>query len=66
MIGAESMSLLGWKQLGKWSLEHSCMTPDENERVTAEWEKRWREFCQWIVDEYGPKLKDWKPLPGRH
>lgn len=42
------------------------MTPDENERVTAEWEKRWREFCQWIVDEYGPKLKDWKPLPGRH
>jgi adenosine deaminase CECR1 len=42
------------------------MTPRELEGVIAEWTKRWDAFCQWIVDEYGPKLKDWEPAPGRH
>jgi adenosine deaminase CECR1 len=66
MIGSESMNLLGWKQLAKWSLEHSCMSPKEMEGVTAEWETQWHDFCQWIVDEYGPKLENWEPAPGRH
>ena len=66
MIGSESMTLLGWKQLAKWSLEHSCMNPDEMESVTAEWERRWGDFCLWIVDEYGPRMEDWEPAPGRH
>jgi adenosine deaminase CECR1 len=57
MIGSESISLLGWKQLAKWSLEHSCMTVEERENVTAEWSRRWEEFCQWIIDEYDPKLR---------
>jgi adenosine deaminase CECR1 len=65
MIGSESMSLLGWKQLAKWSVEHSCMAATERDIVTAEWSRRWEDFCQWIVDEYGPKLKDWEPSPGR-
>jgi adenosine deaminase CECR1 len=58
MIGSEAMSLQGWKQLAKWSLEHSCMNPEELEAVTAEWTRKWNEFCQWIVDEYGPVFKE--------
>ena len=59
MIGAEAMSLHGWKQLIKWSLEYSCMSPHELSAVTAEWTKRW-------VDEYGPLVEHWEPDPGRH
>ncbi|KAF4637969.1 hypothetical protein G7Y89_g121 [Cudoniella acicularis] len=66
MIGSESMSLHGWKQLAKWSLEHSCMDPEQLTSVTEEWTRRWEEFCQWIVDEYGPMLQSWEPAPGRH
>jgi adenosine deaminase CECR1 len=66
MIGSESMSLLGWKQLAKWSLEHSCMDAQELESITAEWTLRWTEFCQWIVDEYGAEMRNWEPAPGRH
>jgi adenosine deaminase CECR1 len=66
MIGAESMTLQGWKQLAKWSLEHSCMNPEELEKVTVEWSRRWQEFCEWIVTEYGPRLDNWEPRPGRH
>ncbi|KAG4426393.1 hypothetical protein IFR04_000576 [Cadophora malorum] len=66
MIGAESMSLQGWKQLAKWSLDHSCMDPEQMKAVTAEWTRKWDEFCQWIVDEYGPMMQNWEPEPGRH
>ncbi|KUJ21791.1 Metallo-dependent hydrolase [Mollisia scopiformis] len=65
IIGSESMNLLGWKQLAKWSLEHSCMNPDEKAAVTAEWQSKWNAFCQWIVDEYS-WLEFWEPRPGRH
>lgn len=64
MIGSEAMTLLGWKQLAKWSLEHSCMTPDEMAAVTTEWQSRWNAFCQWIVDEYS-WLEFWEPRQGR-
>lgn len=66
MIGAESMSLQGWKQLAKWSLEHSCMNPEQLMSVTAEWNSRWDTFCQWIITEYGPMMENWEPQPGRH
>ncbi|EKD20370.1 adenosine/AMP deaminase [Drepanopeziza brunnea f. sp. 'multigermtubi' MB_m1] len=66
MIGAESMTLLGWKQLVKWSLEHSCMDPEQLKSVTAVWEVMWDEFCHWIVEEYGPRMQNWEPQPGRH
>ena len=66
MIGSEAMTLLGWKQLCKWSLEHSCMEANELAAVTAEWTTKWTEFCQWIVDEYELLLKNWEPQPGRH
>ncbi|CZT40932.1 related to CECR1 protein [Rhynchosporium secalis] len=66
MIGAESMTLQGWKQLAKWSLEHSCMDPEQLQAVALEWTNRWNEFCKWIVDEYGPMMREWEPEPGRH
>lgn len=66
MIGSESMSLQGWKQLAEWSLEHSCMDSEEKAAVTEEWTRRWQEFCVWIVAEYGPMLESWEPRPGRH
>jgi adenosine deaminase CECR1 len=66
MIGSEAMSLQGWKQLAKWSLEHSCMNTEELAAVTAEWSRRWKEFCQWIVDEYGPRFPDHEPQISNH
>lgn len=60
MIGSDSMTLQGWKQLAMWSLEHSCMDPEERAAVTAEWTKKWNKFCQWIVTEYGAKLEHYE------
>ncbi|RKF79227.1 Adenosine deaminase 2-A [Golovinomyces cichoracearum] len=61
MIGSESMTLQGWKQLIIWSLDYSCMDAKQLKEIKIEWSKRWEEFCQSIVDEYGPRLKDWVP-----
>jgi adenosine deaminase CECR1 len=58
MIGSESMSLYGWKQLAKWSLEHSCMNEVEMREVTLVWEAKWVEFCKWIVEIYSPMFAD--------
>lgn len=61
MIGSEAMTLQGWKQLAKWSLDHSCMGADQLKIVKTEWSKKWNEFCHWIVQEYGPQLDEWEP-----
>lgn len=65
MIGSESMSLLGWKQLALWSLEHSCMDAKEMAAVKKEWSKKWDGFCNWIIAEYGswPELQDKQEPP---
>lgn len=62
MIGSESMSLFGWKQLAKWSLEHSCMEPPLKKKVKKEWERRWEDFCYWIVEEFSDdeQLEAWR------
>ncbi|KAM3071015.1 hypothetical protein ACMFMG_009921 [Clarireedia jacksonii] len=65
MIGSEAMSLYGWKQLAMWSLEHSCMDDSERVRVTAEWARRWEDFCQWIVEHYA-WVETWEPKLTRH
>ena len=56
MIGSEDMSLLGWKQLAKWSLQHSCMDDAQKKEVTEIWQQKWDEYCRWIVDTYSDKL----------
>ncbi|KAF7907483.1 uncharacterized protein EAF01_005069 [Botrytis porri] len=65
MIGSESMSLHGWKQLAEWSLEYSCMNDEEKKNVTKEWTTRWRDYCQWIVDKYS-WVNEWTPASDRH
>ncbi|KAF5879502.1 putative adenosine amp deaminase protein [Botrytis fragariae] len=65
MIGSESMSLHGWKQLAEWSLEYSCMDDEEKKDVTKEWTTRWRDYCQWIVDKYS-WVNEWTPASDRH
>ncbi|KAI1420344.1 hypothetical protein F5Y12DRAFT_719663 [Xylaria sp. FL1777] len=44
MAGNEDINLYGWKQLARWSIEHSCLSPDELRRTLAEWERRWEDF----------------------
>jgi adenosine deaminase CECR1 len=68
MIGRENMNLFGWKQLIKWSIEHSCLedytreytvhksvrTRSRRERAEFEsmWNARWTEFIDWINMEF--------------
>ncbi|KAI1366438.1 hypothetical protein F5Y08DRAFT_327330 [Xylaria arbuscula] len=49
MAGNETINLYGWKQLARWSIEHSCLSPEELRRTLAEWEKRWEEFINTII-----------------
>ncbi|KAI0382192.1 Metallo-dependent hydrolase [Hypomontagnella monticulosa] len=43
MVGNQNMNLYGWRQLARWSIDHSCMSQVERERVLVEWERRWKE-----------------------
>ncbi|KAI0888359.1 Metallo-dependent hydrolase [Annulohypoxylon maeteangense] len=43
MVGNRNMNLYGWRQLARWSIDHSCMSVVERERILVEWERRWRE-----------------------
>ncbi|KAI1801303.1 Metallo-dependent hydrolase [Daldinia bambusicola] len=49
MIGNSDMDLFGWRQLARWSIDHSCMSQVERERVLVEWERRWK-------DEFIPRI----------
>lgn len=51
------MDLHGWRQLIEWSLEHSCMSLKELALVRSEWEKRWEEFLDWIIETYRHESK---------
>ncbi|KAI0429044.1 hypothetical protein F5Y09DRAFT_332107 [Xylaria sp. FL1042] len=58
MAGHEDINMYGWKQMAKWSIEHSCLNPDELRRVLVEWEKRWEDFVNAINQgtRVGPRL----------
>ncbi|KAF2838162.1 adenosine deaminase [Patellaria atrata CBS 101060] len=58
MVGTPKFSLHGWRQLALWSLEHSCLTDAEKERAINIFTARWEAFCQWIIDEHGPKANE--------
>jgi adenosine deaminase CECR1 len=60
MIGSDSVTLYSWKRLAELSLEHSCMDSKKLKEVKAEWARKWNEFCQWIIDQYGPKVQEWE------
>ena len=46
------MSLYGWKQLILWSIEHSCLSESERERIVHEWELLWKQFLNEVEEEY--------------
>ena len=48
--GAKRTTLRQCRQLVQWSLEHACMDPTERERVLVEWELRWVEFLDWLLN----------------
>ena len=52
------MTLYGWKQLAEWSIKHSCMDAEEQEKVMTQWKRLWDEFCQWIIKDYGYLIAD--------
>ncbi|KAI0169204.1 Metallo-dependent hydrolase [Hypoxylon sp. FL1284] len=43
MVGNQNMNLWGWQQLARWSIDHSCLSQVERERVLTEWYRRWDE-----------------------
>ncbi|KAI1095518.1 Metallo-dependent hydrolase [Rostrohypoxylon terebratum] len=49
MVGNQNMNLFGWRQLARWSIDHSCLSSVERERILVEWERRWK-------NEFIPKL----------
>ncbi|KAI0009154.1 Metallo-dependent hydrolase [Xylariaceae sp. FL0662B] len=52
MVGNLNMDLYSWRQLAKWSIDHSCMSEKERARVLCEWDRRWREeFVPYINKE---------------
>lgn len=49
MVGAPTMSLYSWKQLARWSLEYSCLKPEEIDEGLRILDRTWQEFCHLIV-----------------
>ncbi|KAF5658197.1 CECR1-like protein [Fusarium heterosporum] len=52
MVGKADMGLFGWKQLVLWSLEHACLSASEYNSIFRDWEQKWKDFVQWIIDTY--------------
>ena len=53
MVGDTRMTVHGWKQLAEWSLQHSCLTPEELKKAMEIFGREWEAFCKWIVETYG-------------
>lgn len=53
MVGAPTMTLYSWKQLARWSLEYSCLSPAQQTEGLKYLDKSWKVFCQDVVDKYG-------------
>ena len=57
MVGAPSMSLYSWKQLARWSIDYSCLTPKEQAEGHKHLNQSWKEFCKVVVDTYGHLIR---------
>lgn len=53
MVGDTRMTLHGWRQLVEWSIEHSCLSEEEQMKASGILARAWEEFCEWVVKEYG-------------
>lgn len=47
------MTLYSWKQLARWSIEYSCLSPDEKTEGQRLLDKSWIEFCDNVIKRYG-------------
>ena len=56
MVGAPSISLYSWKQLARWSIEYSCLSPAQQARGREYLDQSWKEFCNQVVEKYGPLM----------
>lgn len=53
MVGNWNMNLFGWRQLARWSIDHSCLSTVERERILVEWERRWKsEFIPELLGKH--------------
>ncbi|KAI0401135.1 hypothetical protein F4802DRAFT_601408 [Xylaria palmicola] len=57
MAGHRNINLYGWKQLARWSIEHSCMSAEERRRALLEWERRWQDFVDALVGFPNPETQ---------
>ena len=58
MVGAPTMSLYSWKQLARWSIEYSCLKPEDVTKGLEILDESWRTFCKDVVDKYDAALMD--------
>ncbi|OTA59613.1 Metallo-dependent hydrolase [Hypoxylon sp. EC38] len=53
LVGNRNMNLYGWRQLARWSIDHSCLSQIERERILVEWERRWQtEFIPGMLENH--------------
>lgn len=57
MVGAPTMSLYSWKQLARWSIDYSCLTPEQQAKGHEYLDQSWKEFCKFVVDTYGHLIR---------
>jgi adenosine deaminase CECR1 len=58
LVGAPSMSLYSWKQLARWSIDYSCLDPNQQKECHRILTKAWKEFCKYVVDTYDDLRND--------
>ncbi|KAK4451676.1 Metallo-dependent hydrolase [Podospora aff. communis PSN243] len=46
------------RQLIEWSIEHSCLEDDRKADIHRDWEMKWDQFCNWVVEEFGHVLDE--------
>ncbi|KAH7213812.1 hypothetical protein BKA60DRAFT_623050 [Fusarium oxysporum] len=63
LMRSNNLSIPGLGVIAEWSIEHSCMNFDMQEKVYKDFEEKWFVFCQWIIDAYG---QQWPAEPEIH
>lgn len=53
MVGDPRMTVHGWKQLAEWSIEHSCLSPEDIKKAKKIHAEAWEAFCVSVVRDYG-------------
>jgi adenosine deaminase CECR1 len=54
MVGAPSISLYSWKQLARWSIDYSCLDPEDQLKAHRILARDWKTFYEYIIETYSP------------